>query len=78
VNGETRMALFRSPAPKLILTGREASNERLVQEIPLTDEERAAVDGDTEAVNRLIDVLAPIPAPDGQLRSAEGSPVKSS
>lgn len=36
----------------------------LVQEIPLTDDERAAVDGDAGAVDRLIVALQGVPTPD--------------
>jgi integrase len=36
---------------------------RMLQEIPLSDEERAAVDGDIEALNRLVERLKEVPAP---------------
>jgi Phage integrase family len=39
--------------------------QRMLVEIPLTDEERAAVEGDQTAVGRLIDVLADTPTPAG-------------
>jgi hypothetical protein len=39
--------------------------QRMVAEIPLTDEERAAVEGDTEAVHRLIEQLDNTPTPAG-------------
>ena len=35
----------------------------MVQEIPLSDEERAAVDGDIEALNRLLERLKEVPPP---------------
>jgi integrase len=36
---------------------------KMLQEIPLSDEERAAVDGDVQALNRLLERLQGIPAP---------------
>jgi hypothetical protein len=39
--------------------------QRMLAEIPLTDEERAAVEGDQTAVGRLIDLLADTPTPAG-------------
>ena len=39
--------------------------QRMLVEIPLTDEERAAVEGDQTAVGRLIDLLADTPTPAG-------------
>jgi hypothetical protein len=39
--------------------------QRMLVEIPLTDEERDAVDGDRTAVGRLIDLLADNPTPAG-------------
>ena len=36
---------------------------RMLQEIPLTDDERAAIDGDVEAIERLLKRLETIPAP---------------
>ena len=39
--------------------------QRMLVEIPLTDEERAAVEGDQSAVERLIDLLADTPTPAG-------------
>ena len=42
---------------------------RMIQEIPLTDDERAAVDGDLGALDRLLERLAVTPTPDrGQFR----------
>ena len=38
---------------------------RMLQEIPLTDDERAAVDGDSEALQRLLTRLAGTPTPSG-------------
>ena len=35
----------------------------MLQEIPLSDEERAAVDGDVEALNRLLERLQDVPVP---------------
>ena len=37
---------------------------RMLQEIPLTDDERAAVDGNVAAIERLLKRLAAIPTPD--------------
>jgi hypothetical protein len=37
---------------------------RMIQEIPLTDDERAAVDGDLGALDRLLESLAVTPTPD--------------
>ena len=39
---------------------------RFLQQIPLTDEERAAVDGDLTAIDRLTQHLADRPTPSGQ------------
>ena len=39
--------------------------QRMLVEIPLTDDERAAVEGDQGAVDRLIDLLADTPTPTG-------------
>src|SRR5712691_7211354 len=36
---------------------------KLLQEIPLSDEERAAVDGDVQALDRLLDQLKDVPTP---------------
>jgi len=36
---------------------------KMLQEIPLSDEERAAVDGDVEALNRLLEHLNEVPPP---------------
>ncbi len=36
---------------------------KMLQEIPLSDEERAAVDGDVEALNRLLERLKEVPTP---------------
>ncbi|NMM04467.1 tyrosine-type recombinase/integrase [Paraburkholderia sp. RP-4-7] len=41
---------------------------RMLQEIPLTDEERNAIEGDQSAVDRLLRRLESMPAPDGSLR----------
>ena len=40
---------------------------RFLQQIPLTDEERAAVDGDLNAIDRLTQHLADRPTPSGQI-----------
>ena len=40
---------------------------KLLQEIPLSDEERAAVDGDVQALSRLLERLATVPTPSGSL-----------
>ncbi|MBO0789540.1 MAG: tyrosine-type recombinase/integrase [Ktedonobacteraceae bacterium] len=40
---------------------------KLLQEIPLSDEERAAVDGDVQALNRLLERLKEVPTP-GELQ----------
>ncbi|MFZ5898320.1 MAG: tyrosine-type recombinase/integrase [Bacillota bacterium] len=49
---------------------------RFLQEVPLTDEERAVADGDLEALDRLIAMLSDKPTPSGQtpkqLRNREG------
>ncbi|MGF6292780.1 tyrosine-type recombinase/integrase [Paraburkholderia youngii] len=42
---------------------------RMLQEIPLTDEERDAIEGDQKAVDRLLQRLESTPTPDGQLRN---------
>ena len=39
--------------------------QRMLVEIPLTDDERAAVEGDQDAVGRLIDLLADVATPAG-------------
>ncbi len=36
---------------------------KMLQEVPLSDEERAAVDGDVEALNRLLERLKEVPPP---------------
>lgn len=36
---------------------------KMLQEIPLSDEERAAVDGDVQALNRLLERLKTVPTP---------------
>ena len=36
---------------------------KLLQEIPLSDEERAAVDGDVHALSRLLERLTTVPTP---------------
>jgi integrase len=50
---------------------------RFLQEMPLTDEERGACDGDLQALNRLIEMLSDKPTPSGQtpkqLISQEGT-----
>lgn len=51
------------------LLASKAGMIRMLQEIPLTDEERDAVDGDQEAVERLLRRLDATPAPDGSIRS---------
>jgi integrase len=38
---------------------------KMLQEIPLSDEERAAVDGDVQALQRLLERLTDVPAPAG-------------
>ena len=40
--------------------------QRMLVDVPLTDTERAAVEGDRQAVNRLIDLLADTPTPAGR------------
>lgn len=40
---------------------------KMLQEIPLSDEERAAVDGDVQALNQLLERLATVPTPSGSL-----------
>lgn len=46
----------------------KAGAQRMLVEIPLTDDERAAVEGDHNAVERLIDLLADTPTPAGPTR----------
>jgi hypothetical protein len=36
---------------------------KLLQEIPLSDEERAAIDGDVQALDRLLEFLKEVPTP---------------
>ena len=36
---------------------------KMLQEIPLSDEERAAVDGDVQALDRLLERLSEVPTP---------------
>lgn len=48
----------------MIAEGR-ANLERLLKEVPLTDDERAAVDDGAEALARLIERLADVPTPAG-------------
>lgn len=36
---------------------------KLLQEVPLSDEERAAVDGDVQALSRLVERLSAVPTP---------------
>ena len=38
---------------------------KMLQEIPLSDEERAAVDGDVQALQRLLERLTDVPTPAG-------------
>ncbi len=38
--------------------------QRMLVQIPLTDNERAAVEGDQDAVDRLLNMLATVPTPD--------------
>jgi hypothetical protein len=51
-----------------------ASLQRMLVQIPLTDDERAAGEDDQNAVGRLIDLLADVPTPAGptphELKSA--------
>lgn len=46
---------------------------RLIQEIPLSEEERAAVDGDLEALERLLERLKTIPAPGDKRKASPNS-----
>jgi site-specific recombinase XerD len=46
----------------------KAGAQRMLVEIPLTDDEQAAVEGDQQAVERLIDLLADSPTPAGPTR----------
>jgi hypothetical protein len=39
---------------------------RFLQEVPLTDDERSAADGDLDALDRLITMLSDRPTPSGQ------------
>jgi hypothetical protein len=45
----------------------------MLVEVPLTDEERAAVEGDQAAVDRLIDLLADLPTPAGPSPRSQGT-----
>jgi hypothetical protein len=58
---------FYIPKPSSEAQLLEANNgrQRMLVEIPLTDEERAVVEGDQTAVGRLIDLLADTPTPAG-------------
>ena len=58
---------FYIPKPSSEAQLLEAKNglQRMLVEIPLTDEERAAVEGDEQAVGRLIDLLADTRTPAG-------------
>ena len=51
--------------------------QRMLVEIPLTDDERAAVDGDEAAVDRLLVRLADTPTPDGMTPRALNEEVSS-
>jgi integrase len=51
--------------------------QRMLVEIPLTDDERAAVDGDEAAVDRLLVRLADTPTPDGMTPRALNEDVSS-
>lgn len=52
---------------------------RMLQEIPLTDDERAAVDGDVAAIDRLLKRLETTPTPDKtECRSCEKCPTNKS
>ena len=53
--------LIQSPAAR----GEEPTSSGCSSRIPLTDDERAAVDDGQEALDKLLDRLADIPAPDG-------------
>ena len=72
-----RLLLPRRPQPADLLESR-AANDRFVQETPLTEEERAAADGDAKAVDLLVASLREVSTPGGQLRSAEIAPGVSS
>jgi hypothetical protein len=51
---------------------------KMLQEIPLSDEERAAVDGDVQALNHLLELLKDVPTPDtGQKSKQPFIPVSS-
>jgi integrase len=71
---------FYRPRPSSVVQLIEAKKNilRFLQEIPLTDEERAVVDGDLRAVDRLTAKLAEQPTPSGQtpeeIRRCPGSP----
>jgi hypothetical protein len=47
--------------------------QRMLVEIPLTDDERAAVEGDTAAIDRLVNRLAQTPTPAGLTPRSAGS-----
>ena len=46
----------------------KASVQRFLEEVPLTDDERAAAEGDSEAIEHLVDKLARAPTLDGRTR----------
>jgi hypothetical protein len=43
--------------------------DRRLEIIPLTDDERSAVEGDSRALGILLDKLADTPTPDGSMRN---------
>src|SRR6266568_2906598 len=47
---------------------------KLLQEIPLSDEERAAVDGDVQALDQLLERLATVPTPSGSFPGEQTKP----
>jgi len=59
---------FYRPRPSSLVQLLDAKNNilRFLQEIPLTDEERAVVDGDLAAIDRLTAELTDQPTPSGQ------------
>jgi Phage integrase family. len=76
-----RMACARCDfyAPKASSKGQllEAKNnlQRMLADIPLTDEEQAAVDGGQTTLDQLLERLADIPTPTGATPRAIGAPV---
>src|ERR1700732_3650909 len=67
---------FYIPKPSREAQLREAKDglQQMLVEIPLTDDERAAVEGDETAVDRLIDRLADVATTHGPAPAGRGAP----